>query len=103
MYSILLHNGKPKFTAEGVSHRYILKYIHHKDYLHTLKETESTTATFSALRSQKQQIKSIELTKKCLSTFDDKRYILNDGITSLAYGHYKIAQIKSAYLLYVSL
>ena len=90
MYSILLPNGKPKFTAKDVSRRYILKQLHHNDYLRTLKETESTIATFSTLRSQKQQIKAIELTKKCLSDFDDKRCILNDGITTLAYGHYKI-------------
>ena len=96
MYSILLPNGKPKFTAKGVSRRYILKHLHHKDYLRILKETESAIATFSTLRSQKQQIKTIELTKICLSAFDDKRYILNDGITTLAYEHYKIAQIKSA-------
>ena len=85
-----------KFTAKGVSRRYILKHLHHKDYLRTLEETESTIATFSTLRSEKQQIKTIELTKKCLSAIDDKRYILNDGIITLAYGHYKIAQIKSA-------
>ena len=63
MYSILLPNGKPKFTAKGVSRRYILKHLHRKDYLRTLKETESTIATFSTLRSQKQQIKTIVLTK----------------------------------------
>ena len=85
MYSILLPNGKPKFTAKGVSRRYILKHLLHKDYLRTLKETEATIATFSTLRSQKQQIKTIGLTKKCLSAFDDKHYILNDGITTLAY------------------
>ena len=95
MYSILLPNGKPKFTAKGVSRRYIFKHLHHKDYLRALKETESTVAIFSTLRSQKQQIKTIELIKKRLSAFDDKRYILNDGITTLAYEHYKIAQIKS--------
>ena len=95
MYSILLPNDKPKFTAKGVSRRYILKHLHHKDYHPTLKETESTIATFSTLRSQNQQIKTIELPKKSLSAFDAKRYILHDGITTLAYGHYKIAQIKS--------
>ena len=95
MCSILLPNGKLKFTAKGGSRRYILKHRHHKDYLRTWKETESTIAIFSTLRSQKQQIKIIEFTKKCLSAFDDNRYILNDEITTLAYGHYKIAQIKS--------
>ena len=74
MYSILLPNGKPKFISKGVSRRYILIHLHHKDYLRTLKETESTIATFSTLRSEKQQIKTIELTKKCLSAFDDKRW-----------------------------
>ena len=103
IYSILLPNGKPKFTAKGVSRRYILKHLHHKDYLRTLKETETTIATFSTLRSEKQQIKTIELTKKCLSAFDDKRYILNDGITTLAYGHYKIAQINPHNLVWLSL
>ena len=85
MYSILLPNVKPKFTANRVSRRYILKHLHHKDYLRKLKETEPTIATFMSLSSQKQQIKTIELTKKCLSAFDEKRYILNDGITTLAY------------------
>ena len=93
MYSIL-PNGKPKFTAKCVSRRYIHKHLHHKDYLRTLKETESTIATFSTLRSLKQQIKTIEFTKKCLNAFDDKRYILSDGIKTIAHGHYKIFQIK---------
>ena len=35
MYSIFLPNVKPKFTAKGVSRRYILKHLHHKDYLRT--------------------------------------------------------------------
>ena len=65
MYSVLLANGKPKFTANGVSRRYILNHLHHKDYLRTLKETDTTIATFSTLRSEKQQIKTIDLTKKC--------------------------------------
>ena len=30
--------------------------------------------------------------KKTLSRYDDKRYILPDGIHTLAYGHYKIGQ-----------
>ena len=32
-------------------------------------------------------IKSCEITKCSLSCFDNKRYILEDGITTLAYGH----------------
>ena len=53
IYSILLPNGKPKITAKGVSRLYILKHLHHKDYLRILKGTESTIAIFSTIRSIK--------------------------------------------------
>ena len=42
------------------------------------------------IRSDKHHINSYEINKVSLSCFDDKRYLLNDGINSLAYGHYKI-------------
>ena len=82
MNSTLLPNGKSKFTAKGFLHRYILKHLNRKDYLHRLKGTKSTVATFSTIRSLKQQIKTFELTKKCLRYFDDKRYIHADGIAT---------------------
>ncbi len=31
---------------------------------------------------------SVEINKVCLSRFDNKRYILEDGYTTRAYGHY---------------
>lgn len=31
-----------------------------------------------------------EINKVSLSCFDDKRYILNESLSSYAYGHYKI-------------
>ena len=42
------------------------------------------------IRSVKHKLQSFEINKISLSCFDDKRYILNDGINSYAYGHYKI-------------
>ena len=41
------------------------------------------------LKSHNHNIKSYAITKYSLSCFDNKRYILEDGITTLAYGHYK--------------
>ena len=40
------------------------------------------------------QISSYEINKISLSPFDDKRYILNDGISSYAYGHLNITGEK---------
>jgi hypothetical protein len=42
------------------------------------------------LRSYNHDIYSIETNKKALSPYDDKRYLLDDGITYYANGHYKI-------------
>jgi len=43
-----------------------------------------------SIRSDLHQISSYHLNKVSLSPFDDKRYILNDGITSFAYGNKNI-------------
>ena len=40
-----------------------------------------------SIKSHNHIMKSCEITKCSLSCFDNKRYILKDGITTLAYGH----------------
>jgi len=45
-----------------------------------------------SIRSHFHQISSCHFNKVSLSPFDDKRYILNDGITSFAYGHKKLKE-----------
>jgi hypothetical protein len=48
-------------------------------------------AEIVAIRSQRQQIKTIRTTKKCLSIRDDKRYIKASGNPfTLAFGHYSL-------------
>jgi len=42
------------------------------------------------IRSFNHELYTITLNKIGLSCYDDKRYILEDGVTSLAYGHKKI-------------
>ena len=41
-------------------------------------------------QSNNHQVGSYELNQVSLSWFDDKRYIHENGITSYAYGHYRI-------------
>ena len=48
----------------------------------------------NTIRSESHQINSYHLNKVSLSPFDGKRYILDDEITSLAYGHYLIDEMK---------
>ena len=95
MYSIRLLNNKAKFTAKGVSRKYILTHLQHDDYLQTLQKTRTTMATFTTLRSMKQQLKTIAVTKHYLSAADDKKYITPGGVSTWAYGHYRIKQLQA--------
>ena len=46
------------------------------------------------IRSKKHQLGSYKMNKVLLSCFDDKRYIHGDGVSSYAYGHYKINHVS---------
>ena len=68
------------------------KRLLHKDYMHTLNSGKSKSTQFDAIRSFKHKLYTVSTEKTALSAFDDKRFMLNCGIKSLPYGHYKIAQ-----------
>ena len=46
-------------------------------------------ATMNQIRSEGHKLYSIKLRKIGLSPYDDRRFILADGINTLACGHYK--------------
>ena len=60
------------------------------DYLHILKTSSTSTTKFRSIRSIKHVNKTLEFKKRALSAFDDKKFILDDGICTLSYGHFKI-------------
>ena len=41
----------------------------------------------SGIKSKKHELVTYTSNKKSISCFDDKRYILSDGINTLPYGH----------------
>ena len=43
----------------------------------------------TSFRSSKHEVLSINQTKKSLSPFDDKWFILEDGYTTRAHGHFR--------------
>ena len=61
------------------------------DVFDTLRKNQPKTVHFSAIRSFKHKLYTVDTEKIALSAFDDKRYILDDSITSLAYRDYRIA------------
>jgi len=90
MYSLLLPNNKSKNTAKGIPKPFVKKHITHEQYRDCLEKEMTTTATFQTIRSFVHELKTIQMTKKALSAYDDKRYLLGAGGASLAYGHVSI-------------
>ena len=88
MYSLLVENNKPaKLTAKGVKRCYVKKHVNHDMYLHTLQSRTVTTATFLNFRSRNHVIETVKFVKDCLAAYDDERFVLSDGVSTLAYGH----------------
>ena len=90
MYSYVKDKDENNKVAKGIKKFVIKKHIAHEDYKNTLFNNKEIYHTMKTIRSNAHQLGSYELNKVSLSCFDDKRYILNDGITSYDYGHYKI-------------
>ena len=90
MYSYVKDNEKGGRTAKGIKKNVIKNNIKHEDYKNTLINNEQMHHKMKTIRSQRYQLGSYEINKVSLSCFNDKCYIHNNGMSSFAYGHYKI-------------
>ena len=88
MYSILTEDGKEKKTGKGIKRSVLKKEIHHQDFKDCLFQRREYQHSMMNFRSDCHQMFTIKQMKKSLSPFDDKRYILADGFTTRAHGHY---------------
>ena len=87
MYSILIPGKHDKLMCKGVKKSYVTKHLRHSTFLETLTNQTSNVAEFYNFRSYLHTLHTVRIQKQCLSAFDDKRYILSDGFSTLAYGH----------------
>ena len=90
MYSYVKDNEQTARTAKGIKKQVIRKNITHDNYIDVLFNNKQIMHTMKTIRSEKHQLGSFELNKISLPCFDDKRFIHQNGITSYAFGHYKI-------------
>ena len=90
MYSYVKDNEKGGKTAKGIKKNVIKNNIKHEDYKNMLINDEQMHHKMKTIRSQRHQLGSYEINKVSLSCFDDKCYIHDNGISSHAYGHYRI-------------
>ena len=71
--------------AKGVN--LILK---HREYVDVLFNKRVVRHKMKIILSELHNMGAYDINKISLSCFDDKKYILDDGINSLAYGHKNI-------------
>ena len=76
--------------AKGVKKNIVKKDISHQDYVDCLFEERKFMHTMQTIRSFKHQLYTIKQNKVSLSPYDDKRYLLDDGVSSLPYGHFSL-------------
>lgn len=88
MYSIMQKgNVETKKTAKGISTS-VKKKMKHETYLNCLRDETSTVEEMYQIRSDHQTVVTAAVKKTGLSPYDDKRYVLNDKVSTLAHGHY---------------
>ena len=76
--------------CKGVKKSVIKKSILHEDYKKCLFTGKEQLRRMNVIRSYKHEIYTEEINKVALSSSDDKRHILDDGVHTLALGYYKI-------------
>ena len=75
--------------AKGVN-KNLIKNMRHKGYLDALFNKKMMRDNLKRIQIKLHRTETYHVRKISLSCFDDKRYVLGDGINSLAYFHKNI-------------
>ena len=90
LYSFIMEDGKENKRCKGVKKQVVESSITHEDYKTCLRTGKEQLRKQNILRSYEHEVFTEEVNKIALSSIDDKRYILDDGIHTLAWGHHRI-------------
>ena len=86
MYSMKDVDGKENKIGKGVN-SVAVNNIKHEEYIDVLFNKKVVRHVMKRIQSKLHKIETYGVSKISLSRFDNKRYILDDGINSLAYFH----------------
>ena len=82
MYSLLSVDDEEVTKAKGVNEK-----MKHKGFVGVLFNKKVIRHNMKRIQSKLQTIGTYNVCKISLSCFDDKRYLLDDGVNTLAYFH----------------
>ena len=94
LYRFLKEDGKGSKKCKGVKKQVVENSITHEDYKTCLTTGKEQYRKQNILRSYNHDVYTEEVNKIALSATDDKRYILEDGMHTLSWGHYKIKDMQ---------
>ena len=86
MYSLIVVDNEEVKKAKTVN-KNVAKKIRHKEFVDVIFKKKMIRHNMKRIQSKLHGIGTYDVFKISLSYFDDKRYILDDGINSLAYFH----------------
>ena len=82
--------GEDHKKCKGIKKNIIKKAITHDDYKECLFSKREEMRKMVIIRSEKHELYTQQINKVALSAEDDKRIIMEDRISTLAYGHYSL-------------
>ena len=91
MYSVMQEDDNIR-KAKGIKKYVVKKHITHENYKEALFDQTVFHHGMNTLRSINHQLCGLHINKFSLSPFDSKRWIADDGINTLAFGHFAIRQ-----------
>ena len=87
LYSYKMFEGKEEKKCKGIKKVVVKKQISFEDYKECLLSKQPQMRKMNVIRSHQHEIFSETVNKIALSANDDKRIILDDGISTLAFGN----------------
>ena len=86
MYSIITVNDDKLVRAKGIN-----KKLMYSEFADVLFDRKVVRHCMKRILAKGNMIGTYDVCKISLSCFDDKRFVLDDGVSSYAYGNLKIA------------
>ena len=90
LYSYKMFEGEESKKCKGVKQSVVKKSIAQEDYKKCLFTGKEQLRKMNVIRSHMHEVYTEEVNKIALCPSDDKRHILEDGVHTLALGHYRI-------------
>ena len=94
-YAFKIHGDDQEYKkCKGTAKNTVKRKVKYDDYNKVLETNEVIHRSFNSIRSKNHKIYSIHTTKVSLNSYEYKRY-WTTSVDSLAYGHYKINDLKN--------